>query len=144
MTAAPASALEAELFRALNAIVEPAVRAGCAAPGLVPTGLIVLETIGAKTGLARTVPVLATVYDGCVVVGTVRGSRSAWARNLAANPSARYWIAGREHRGRARVLRPGQPLPSSEGLGTFARLAYDTVLAPATLVGWTFAVIAPE
>ena len=31
---------EAEFFRALNALVEPAVRTGCASPGLLPTGMV--------------------------------------------------------------------------------------------------------
>jgi len=140
----PAQSSEAELFRALNALVEPWVRAGCGSPGLFPTGLIVLETTGAKSGQPRRVPLLATVFDGCVFIATVRGPRSLWVRNLAAEPRVRYWVAGREHRGLARVFRPGEPLPDTEGLPPFARAAADGVLPPATLWGWTFAVITPE
>jgi hypothetical protein len=55
---------EAEFFRTLNGLVEPAVRAGCASPGLLPTGMVVLETTGAKSGLPRRVPLLATVLEG--------------------------------------------------------------------------------
>ena len=143
---APALAqnIETEFFRALNALVEPWVRAGCGSPGLLPTGLVVLETTGAKSGQPRRVPLLATVFDGCVFIATVRGSRSLWVRNLAAEPRARYWVAGREHRGVARVFRPGEPLPDTTGLPPFARAAADGVLLPATLWGWTFAVITPE
>jgi deazaflavin-dependent oxidoreductase (nitroreductase family) len=141
---APAQNVEAELFRALNALVEPWVRAGCGSPGLFPTGLIVLETTGAKSGEPRRVPLLATVFDGCVFIATVRGPRSLWVRNLAAQPRARYWVAGREHRGIARVFRPGEPLPYTAGLPPFARAAADGLLPPATLWGWTVAVIAPE
>ena len=104
---APAQRIEADFFRALNALVEPAVRAGCGSPGLLPTGLIVLETTGAKSGQPRRVPLLATVFDGCVFIGTVRGARSLWVRNLVAEPRVRYWVAGREHRGLAQDLRPG-------------------------------------
>ena len=38
-TPAPAQRIEADFFRALNALVEPAVRAGCGSPGPLPTGL---------------------------------------------------------------------------------------------------------
>ena len=107
---APAQRIEADFFRALNALVEPAVRAGCGSPGLLPTGLIVLETTGAKSGQPRRVPLLATVFDGCVFIGTVRGARSLWVRNLVAEPRARYWVAGREHRGLARIFRSGRAL----------------------------------
>ena len=141
---APAQRIEADFFRALNALVEPAVRAGCGSPGPLPTGLIVLETTGARSGQPRRVPLLATVFDGCVFIGTVRGARSLWVRNLVAEPRARYWVAGREHRGLARIVRPGGAQPDTGGLPPFARAVADGLLPPATMFGWTFAVIAPE
>ncbi len=143
-TANPLARLEADFFRALNVLVEPAVRAGCGSPGLIPTGLILLETIGSKSGIPRRVPVLATAFDGCVFIGTVRGSRSLWIKNLLAEPRVRYWMAGREHRGRARIFAAGVPLPATDGLPPFARATAEGLLPPATLFGWTFAVIAPE
>jgi F420H(2)-dependent quinone reductase len=39
------------------------VRAGCGSPGLLPAGMVVLETTGAKSGLPRRVPLLATVLE---------------------------------------------------------------------------------
>ena len=140
----PAQRIEADFFRALNAVVEPAVRAGCGSPGLLPTGLIVLETTGARSKQPRRVPLLATVFDGCVFIATVRGARSLWVRNLVAEPRARCWVAGREHRGLARIFRPGGPPPDTAGLPLFARAAADGLLPPATLYGWTFVVIGPE
>ena len=136
------AAAEAELLRTLNAIVEPAVRAGCGSPGLMPTGLIVLETTGAKSGQPRRTPVLATILDGCVFVGTVRGERSLWMNNLRAEPRARCWVAGRPSTGRARIFAPGEPPPATSDLPPLARSAADAFLAPATSFGWTFAVIA--
>ena len=136
------AAAEAEFFRTLNALVEPAVRAGCGSPGLLPTGLIVLETTGAKSGQPRRTPVLATVLDGCVFVGTVRGERSLWMKNLRAEPRARCWIAGRPRAGRARIFAPGEPAPDTASLPPVARATADAFLAPATSFGWTFAVIA--
>jgi deazaflavin-dependent oxidoreductase (nitroreductase family) len=135
---------ESELFRALNALVEPAVRAGCGAPGLLPTGMVVLETTGVKSGQPRRVPLLATLFDGCVFVSTVRGARSQWVKNLRACPELRYWVAGREHRGLARVFAPGTPFPATGGLPAFARAAVENLLLPAALFGWTFAVIAHD
>ena len=35
-TPAPAQRIEADFFRALNALVEPAVRAGCGSPAFCP------------------------------------------------------------------------------------------------------------
>src|SRR5512144_2594821 len=75
---------EADLYRAVNAVVEPLVRAGFASPGLLPTGLIVLETTGARSGQPRRVPLVATIFDGCVFLATVRGARSLWITNVVA------------------------------------------------------------
>jgi deazaflavin-dependent oxidoreductase (nitroreductase family) len=136
------AAAEAELLRTLNALVEPAVRAGCGSPGLVPTGLIVIETTGARTGQARRTPVLATILDGCVFVGTVLGERSLWIRNLRAEPRAHCWIAGRPHAGRARLFTPGEAPPVTSDLPPLARAAADAFLPAATPFGWAFAVIA--
>ena len=134
---------ESEFFRALNALVEPAVRAGCGSPGLVPTGLVLVETTGAKTGQPRRVPLLATLFDGCVFISTVRGTRSQWVKNLRARPEVRYWIGGREHRGQARLFAAGTSFPDTSGLPVFARGVVEGLLVPATQFGWTFAVITP-
>jgi len=142
--ATPPRGLETDFFRALNALIEPAVRAGCGSPGLMPTGLVVIETTGAQSGRPRRVPLLATVLDGCVFVSTVRGPRSAWVGNLRAHPEVRYWLAGRERRGHAVLLAPGAPSPEVDRLPPLARAVAQGLLAPATAVGWTFAVIAPD
>ena len=134
---------ESEFFRALNALVEPAVRAGCGSPGLVPTGLVLIETTGARTGQPRRVPLLATVFDGCVFISTVRGARSQWVKNLRACPDVRYWIGGREHCGQARLFAPGASAPDTRDFPVFARGVVDGLLVPATQFGWTFAVITP-
>src|ERR1700730_909338 len=99
-----------EFFGALNALVEAAVRAGCASPGLFPTGMVLLETTGAKSGLPRRVPLLATVLEGCLFVGTARGARSQWLRNLRAEPRVRYWLASRAE-GRTGLVLDGRAPP---------------------------------
>jgi deazaflavin-dependent oxidoreductase (nitroreductase family) len=136
--------LGAEFFRTLNALVEPAVRAGCASPGLLPTGMVLLETTGAKSGQPRRVPLLATVLEGCLFVGTACGDRSQWLRNLRAEPSVRYWLAGHEHRGAALVFAEGTPRPSTQMLPPLARAVAEGLLPAATAWGWQFAVINPE
>lgn len=140
----PFGRFETEFFRALNALIEPAVRAGCGSPGLVPSGLVVVETTGAASGRPRRVPLLATVLDGCVFVSTVRGPRSAWVANVRAHPEVRYWLAGRERRGRAVLLGAGAAPPEVDQLPPLARAVALGLLMPATAAGWIFAVIAPE
>jgi F420H(2)-dependent quinone reductase len=101
----------AEFFRTLNALVEPAVRAGCASPELLPTGMLLLETTGAKSGRPRRVPLLATVLEGCLFVGTARGDRSQWLHASTSGPRRRrgpaagcdgLWLAVRGHQPRTR------------------------------------------
>jgi deazaflavin-dependent oxidoreductase (nitroreductase family) len=144
MTATDPVVRAGELLAAFNSLVEPAVRAGWWSPGLLPTGLIVLETVGRHSGRPRRVPVAATLLDGCVFVATVLGARSQWMANLIARPEVRYWLGGRVHTGRARVFAPGTPPPSTEGLPPIARLFADGALPGAMLFGWTVAVITGE
>ena len=139
-----ARGVEAEFFRTLNALVEPAVRAGCAAPGLVPTGMIVLETTGAKTGRAARVPLMTTVLEGCPFVGTTQGDRAQWLRNRRADQRVRYWLAGREHRGTALVFAAGIPAPATQMLPPLARAVAEGLLPAATVFGWQVVVIRPE
>ena len=135
---------ETEFFRALNAFVEPWLMAGWGASPLFPTGLIVLETIGERSGQPRRVPVMATVFAGCVFIGTLRGSRSQWVRNLQARPRVRYWLGGRARHGEALVVAPGMRRHDLAGLPPLVRRITEALLAPATLLGWTFAIIVDE
>src|SRR5712692_8484496 len=98
--------LESRLFDALNRVVEPAVRAGFGSPGLAPTGLIVLETTGRRSGFSRRVPLIGTLVGRYVVVGTARAVRSQWLRNASRDPNVRYWLFGQPRRARAVVITP--------------------------------------
>ncbi|MBI2767806.1 MAG: nitroreductase family deazaflavin-dependent oxidoreductase [Chloroflexi bacterium] len=134
---------ERALFRALNAWVEPAVRAGWFAPGLTP-GLIVLETRGVRTGVLHRVPLMATVLGEIVVVSTVRGERSHWVRNLAAaDGGVGWWVRGRRREGHAVVLRPRMPVSGRSGDDDRAIGRLVEHLAPATAAGWSFALLIP-
>jgi deazaflavin-dependent oxidoreductase (nitroreductase family) len=135
--------LEVEFFRFLNRWIEPQIRAGLGSPRLAPGGLIVLETRGRKSGRRARVPLVATRIQGHVVVGTFRGGRSQWPRNLAANPEVRFWMNGRPRSARATLITPSRrprPLPK---LPALLRLVV-AFLVPYTHAGWVFAVLAPQ
>ena len=136
--------LEAQFFATLNRYVEPAVRAGFGSPWIWPTGLIVLESTGRRTGRKHRVPVAATVFGHEVVLAsTVRAGRSQWLKNLTMTPELTYWLLGREHAATAIVFAPGALPPEITGLPALLR-----PLAPA-LSFWTgfgigFAVLISE
>jgi deazaflavin-dependent oxidoreductase (nitroreductase family) len=135
--------LEVEFFRFLNRWLEPQIRAGLGSPRLAPGGLVVLETKGRKTGRRARVPLVATRIQGHVLVGTFRGGRSQWPKNLAANPDVRFWMNGRPRPARATLIgasRRPRPLPK---LPPLLRLVV-AFLVPYTRAGWVFAVLAPR
>jgi len=136
--------LERAFYRALNEFVEPWVRAGVGSPGLLsPAGLIVLETQGRVSGVPRRTPLAGSVVEGQVIVGTVRGARSQWVRNAAANTAVRYWLRGREHAGTATVLAGWHPEPTLDGFPPLVRALAEGPLAAAVRKGWAFAIVAP-
>ena len=126
----------------LNRLVEPRIRAGWASPRFVPGGLIVLETIGRKSGRRLRVPLAAIRLDGHVVVSTLRGSRSDWVKNLTAQPEARYWLRGRPRQTRALVLSARHRGTGRAKLPAAVRWLVRS-LVPYTYAGWAFAVLAP-
>ena len=91
--------LERDFFRALNSVVEPAVRRGVASPRYTPGSLIVLESTGFKSGQQRRTPLAALRLGRYILVGTARGNRSFWPRNLANEPEVTYY-----------TVRPGDTL----------------------------------
>jgi deazaflavin-dependent oxidoreductase (nitroreductase family) len=135
--------LEVEFFRMLNRVVEPAIRAGVGSPRLVPSGFIVLETIGRTTGRARRSPLAATRFGPYVIVATFRGKSSQWVLNLAAQPLTRYWLGGKPREARAFVMHEGKRfrVPNSlpPGMQRVVR-----ILAPYTRAGWAFGVLSPR
>jgi deazaflavin-dependent oxidoreductase (nitroreductase family) len=133
-------ALELEFFRALNRVVEPLVRKGLGSPRLVPTGFVVLESLGRVSGRWRRTPLAATRLGPYVVVSTFRGNRSQWVRNLRAHPEARVWLAGKRRDGKALVVQGGRtgrvPARFPQAMRALIKL-----LVPFTRVGWAFAVL---
>jgi deazaflavin-dependent oxidoreductase (nitroreductase family) len=93
-------------FRHVNRFVEPVVKAGAASLFLVGPALVVLETVGRRSGKVRGVPVLAFRLGSKVFVSTVRGN-SHWLANIDKNPSAAVWLAGNRRTGEATVHHEG-------------------------------------
>jgi deazaflavin-dependent oxidoreductase (nitroreductase family) len=143
MAGANTPSFETEFFRMLNRVVEPMIRAGVGSPRIVPSGLIVLETEGRKTGRRVRTPLAATRISGHVIIGTFRGGRSQWIKNLAANPAARYWLAGCPRDARAFVMYEGKRFRVPKSLPATLRWIVR-FLAPYTRAGWEFAVLSPQ
>jgi deazaflavin-dependent oxidoreductase (nitroreductase family) len=140
--ALPAS-FEREFFRRLNAVVEPAVRCGIGSPRLLPAGLIVLESVGFKSGLPRRTPLVAMKVGPHILVATVRGERSFWVKNLRKKPQVRLWRGGREIEARAFVLAPGKAFRRPASLPRYLQELLAR-LQPLTRQGWAFAVLSPR
>jgi deazaflavin-dependent oxidoreductase (nitroreductase family) len=135
-------ALEVELFRLLNRVLEPPIRAGLGSPILTPGGFVVLETRGRKTGRLVRTPLAATRFGDHVLVATFRGGRSHWVRNLAARPETRVWLGGRSRAIRGYLI-DGAGGRAPRELPAPLRLALG-LLRPLTHAGWVFAVLAPR
>ena len=134
------SKLERQLFRRINAVVEPAVRRGLGSSGLAPASLIVLETRGFKTGKQRRTPLWSLGLGRYRLVSTVRGNRSFWVKNLQQDPNVTFYLGGRQRRSEALVFAPDQPAqPSTRAPRGLARC-----LTSLTRNGWAFAVLLPE
>jgi hypothetical protein len=139
----PSPSCLSDAFRAVNAVLEPLVRAGLGSPWLWPTGLIVVETRGPVTGRALSVPLVATRLGDLLVASTVRPD-AHWVRNLASRPSAQVWLCGRPRDVIATVLRPGAPAPDPAAIPESSR-ALTAMLAPwAERVGLSFAIFSPR
>ena len=126
----------------VNRVVEPMVRAGVGSPRIVPGGLLVLEHIGRRSGRTFRTPLAATRIQGHVFIGTFRGDRSQWVRNLAAAPRARVWIGGSPRDLKPFVMYPGKRFREPKGLAPAIGWTVR-FLAPYTKAGWAFAVLRP-
>ena len=138
MQAIPAK-FEQQFFRALNSVVEPAVRRGIFSTRLVPTTLIVLESTGYISGEARRTPLFCQQFGRYVLISTGRGRRSFWVRNLQNQPDITYFLGGKAYKATATVIAP-EDTESLEELP----LLLQTVLKPLVRLtnrGWAFAIL---
>ena len=108
--------LEQRIFRKMNTVVEPAVRSGIASPPRMPGALIVLESIGFKTGKKRRTPLLSFKVGRFRIISTVRGNRSFWVKNLLNQPSVEYFVGGKLRSAHALVLMDGKSVSRTGNL----------------------------
>ena len=135
--------MEAEFFRMINQIVEPAVRAGWGSPGLSSGGFIVLETEGRITGNPSRVPLAALQLNDHVLVSTYRGRRSNWVKNIRANPHVQYWIGGRPRAARAMAVASPEQSSAPEDWPLLLRWMLP-VVSYYVCAGWAFALLGPD
>lgn len=136
--------LEAGFFRRLNLLVEPVVRAGCGFPVFSATGVIVLEAKGWRSGVPHSAPVLATIVGDHLLIGTSRGDRSQWMKNVRMNPDVRYWLRGHIHEARALVFTPGEGPPETQELPPLVRFIATSLHPTASALDFAFAILVPS
>lgn len=141
----PRAGYLSRLLSRVNARVEPLARSGFGSPGLFPAGLIVLETIGRRTGRTYRTPLFASeAAGGYLWVNTVLGRRANWLRNARANPKVRYWMRGRPRDGRAIVSAPGYSSPELDELPESLRWLAKRGIAVSRALGFGVLIIVPS
>ena len=71
---------------------------------LVGRVVLLLTTRGRRTGLPRVTPLQYEEVDGAFYVGSIRGTRADWFRNLVADPVVEVRVKSRRFRGRAEAI----------------------------------------
>lgn len=142
MTQPMYAGFEQKFFRTLNAIVEPAVRRGIGSPALLPTALILLESVGFKSGLQRTTPLLSFRAGRYRIVSTVRSDRSFWVKNLIRQPQVNYFVGGKKRQAHAVVLLDGEPATANRHQTPFLN-ALVALFSRATRGGLAVAILVP-
>jgi deazaflavin-dependent oxidoreductase (nitroreductase family) len=136
------NSIERNFFRRLNTLVEPLVLSGVVSSARLPLSLVVLETTGFKSGKQRRTPLWSVRVGDCRLVGTARGKRSFWTKNLSAQPQARYFLGGKAKEAEAILVTP--EFDNLDGWDLNAALtrlvAFLTRLAGE---GWAFALLVP-
>ena len=88
----------------LNPVVKTA-----AVVGIRPPGVMVLETIGRKSGKPRRTPVGGRAGNGTIWLVAEHGRRAGYVRNIEANPRVRVKRGLRWRTGTARLLPEDDP-----------------------------------
>lgn len=66
--------------------------------------VLLLATTGRKSGKRRVVPLQYEEHEGVFYLGSARGSKADWFRNIQANPEVELQIGSRRFRGMAQPL----------------------------------------
>ena len=134
---------ERDFFRALNSVVEPAVRRGLLSNRIAPSSLIVLESTGYLSGKSRRTPLLSNRIGRYRLISTVRGERSFWVKNLQAQPQVQYFIGGQERSSEALVIGPQFTSQALEELPAYLS-PLTAALKKLAQRGWAFALLSPS
>jgi deazaflavin-dependent oxidoreductase (nitroreductase family) len=71
--------------------------------------VLLLTTTGRKTGLPRVTPLQYEEVDEAIYVGSARGQKADWFRNLLADPCVKVRVGSREFEGMAEpITDPGR------------------------------------
>ena len=71
---------------------------------LVGSFVLLLETTGRKSGLPRITPLQYDEIDGIIYVGSARGVKADWYRNLAEDPNVKVTVGTRKFKGYADLI----------------------------------------
>lgn len=66
--------------------------------------ILLLTTIGRKSGLKRITPLQYEEIDGKYYLGSVRGLKADWVRNIQANPNVEVRVKSLDIKGQAEVV----------------------------------------
>lgn len=71
--------------------------------------VLLLTTTGRKSGLPRITPLQYEEIDGGIVIGSARGTKADWYRNIVADPKVKIRVKARQFEGTAEpVTDPGR------------------------------------
>jgi len=71
---------------------------------LVGSFVLLLKTTGRKSGLPRVTPLQYDEIDGIIYVGSARGIKADWYRNLAEDPNVEVTVGTRKFKGYADLI----------------------------------------
>ncbi len=63
--------------------------------------VLLLTTTGRKSGLPRVTPLQYEEINGCIYIGSARGTKADWYRNIVANPKVNIRVRRRHFDGAA-------------------------------------------
>jgi deazaflavin-dependent oxidoreductase (nitroreductase family) len=116
----PAMLVDMDKFRVVTVVqrrlLNPLVRS-VLVHGVPVPGYALLETTGRKSGLPRTTPVGDGLEGTTFWIVSEHGRRSAYVRNLEADPHVRVRVRGRWRSGTAHVLPTDDPRERQRLLG---------------------------
>ena len=66
--------------------------------------VLLLTTIGRKTGNRRVTPLQYEEVEGKIYIGSARGAKADWIRNIQANPLVEIQVKRRKSQGQAEII----------------------------------------